>query len=415
MKLPSFLTTFSEQQKKTLIKVAKISVALCIVAVVGVWVTQKVLTMMHAPKSTDQGSFVDLKTLYSGKNQDLLPVDIEAHRFVARYYLRTNQSKDAIPHLLRVLSVEPSDRIARKELGEAYLESAIYEDALTLLEDLSADKIQDSLSGPILALYGLALFHDGETRHNNAQVQRSISTLDAALQAYPKCAEAACFRGEVEAAIDSTASLAPEAYFKRALESDPNYGEALYQWARFLMNRTKQPSKEDLVSAREKLLKILEIEPLNPKVHSRLGMLYYYLGQPDLARNAYRTAMTLNPGDYNTHYNLGELDYSVFGDRSEALKEFKETLKYDSAHVDACFRIGLISLENEMINEAVSYLQRARQLQPNNIRILLQLGVALEKKGMQSEALGVYNQVLDLDPVNEVARQKAKLLKTNPQ
>jgi len=74
-------------------------------------------------------------------------------------------------------------------------------------------------------------------------------------------------------------------------------------------------------------LRILDIEPLNAKTHARLGMVYYYLDEPEMAKKSYTTALALNPNDYNTHYNLGELFYSKYEDNGSALDEFKKTLE----------------------------------------------------------------------------------------
>ena len=270
-----------------------------------------------------------------------------------------------------------------------------------------------ALQGASYPLYGLALFHTG-------QHGRSIEVLDQAIEMYPDAADAVCYRGQVEGATKA-GSRSAEDYFRRALQLRPGYAEALYQWARFAMNRDGS-TKDDLDSARVRLTHVLEMEPLNSKAHSRLGMLYYYLGHLDLAEKSYRTALALNPADYNTRYNLGELYCTKVWNNKElpettqrelrrkAMEQFKLALDLDSSHAEAHFKIGLLSLENNMDNAAVLHLEKARVLAPANIRFLLQLGVAYEKKKQPDQALSVYNEILDIDPVNEVAQQKVRLL-----
>jgi Tfp pilus assembly protein PilF len=134
------------------------------------------------------------------------------------------------------------------------------------------------------------------------------------------------------------------------------------------------------------------------------------LHQPYLAEKSYKTALAINPNDYNTHYNLGELYYTLFGDPKKALEEFKNTVQLKSNHVDANFKIGLISLENNLEKEAVTYFNKALQDAPNNTRIMMQLAVAYEKLGMQEDAVRVYQTILSYDALNDIALQKIKLL-----
>jgi tetratricopeptide (TPR) repeat protein len=120
--------------------------------------------------------------------------------------------------------------------------------------------------------------------------------------------------------------------------------------------------------------------------------------------------LALNAGDYNTHYNLGELYYTKYEDNISALEEFKKALKENPSHGEANFRTGVICLGNNMIKEAIGYLEKARVTSPKNTRILLQLGVAYEKLELKEEALRMYHLILENDPLNQVAAQKVKLL-----
>jgi|GEM_PF-788474 len=403
---------FSEKEKKIIKIVFFFSFAACIIAVGATWGVMKLRLHQTINITTLNETPTDMMGIFE-KKRDLISIDIDAHRFAARHFTRTNQPQKAIPHLLRLLSVIKYDRIERFELAKAYLDATQYDKALSLLTELNEEKNRDSLSESIAAVYGLALFH-------NNQIEHSIQTLDNVLRQYPQSAEAYCYRGQVEAAVNSSSPSAIE-YFKKSLELKPDYTEAMYQWARFLMNKPAH-ANQDLDTARLQLSRILEVEPLNPKVHARLGMVYYYFGQWPLAEKAYRTALALNPGDFNTRYNLGELYYTMYWNsvditedqrkalRKKAAAEFDTTLKINTTHADACFKLGLISLEANMVNGAVEYLNKAHALEPKNIRFLLQLAVAYEKQDNKNEAVRVYNSILDIDPINEIAKQKLKLL-----
>jgi len=386
----------SEKEQKILFNVFKYSLVAALLVSLCIWGIRYINVQKKAPAQTVETP--DPTILYENKSKDLLPIDVEAHLFTANYYIKNDQAQKAIDHILRIIPLQRTNRELKLKLATAYLTSADYQKAYACFNQLieaGADSV-DNISKTVSARMGLTLFYLGN-------VKASIDTLDNCIKIAPNSAEALCFRGEVEAATSSFPRKTEE-YFNRAIKLDSNYVEAWYQLARLCMD------EKDYARARICLLHVLEIEPLHVKTHSRLGMVYYYLDQPDMAKKSYLTALALNPGDYNTHYNLGELYYSKFNDEKRALDEFKKALEGDPSHIEANFKIGLICLSNNMAKEAITFFEKARAQDPKNIRILLQLGVSYEKISMKEEATGIYKNILEIDPLNKVALQKEKLL-----
>ena len=392
----------AEKDKKLIKKVFLISLSICIVIIAAAWIIQRVsIKKLNLTDATDGSADADVSVLYSKKSNDLLPIDIEAHKYAAEQNKNNMDFNKTINHLLRVLSVERNNRKIKLNLATAYLKAGIYGKADDTFRELIDEDISDSLADPIMSRYGLTLFFSGK-------IDESIAQLDKTLTRFPSSKEAHCYRGQVEAA-QNLASVMTEGYLKKSIELDPNYAEAWYQLARYYMGKP-QAGEDNYNNARKCLQKQLEIEPLNPKAHSRLGMAYYYLQKPYLAEKSYKMALTLNEHDYNTHYNLGELYYTLFNDPKKALKKFKKVISIKNDHAEANYKIGLIALENDQYKEAIRFFQEANKQAPHNIRILLQLGVAYEKIEMKREAISVYQSILDLDKLNDVALQKLKLL-----
>lgn len=398
MKLPIPLPQFTADEKKTLKRVLTYSITLAIAAVVIAWVVQMI--MLKAARSQGPGMEFGSRQVLLEKNADaLIDIDREAHEMAADHYMKIDQPKMAIDHLVRIL---PSAKSSQKEtvllnLATAYLASGDYARALAAfnqLADYPLDK--DSLAAPILARRGLTLFFCGK-------VAECLDYLKACVSKYPGNAEAYCYLGQVEAAVKIPSSEA-ESCFQKAIMLNPSYVEARYQQARYLMNL------KEYARSRDSLLQILRFEPYNEKVHSRLGMAYYYINEPQLARKSYETALLLNPLDFNAHYNLGEVYYTYFNDKKSALAEFKKTIDLKSDHAEANFKIGVICLANGMNKEAAHYLEAATEKEPTNTRYLLQLGVAFEQLGMRTEALQTYHSIAELTPLDQIAQQKIKLL-----
>jgi protein O-GlcNAc transferase len=372
-------------------KVAVYSTAGCIALVLAAWSMQKYLIRRQGTGLekivTDGGMDLSVK--------ELLPIDMEAHQYVAQRMLASGQPSEAIPHLLRILSSQKKNRRIRTLLGDAYLESGFYDKALREYSLLLEESVEDSLTSRITARKGIALFY-------LQQLDESTTILKACLAKYGTMAEAACFMGQIEASFSNESKQALM-YLNQALAWDSTYVEGWYQLGRYYMNL------KNYAQARLALLRALEIDPLHVKSHSRLGMLYFYNKNYDLSENSYQTALALNPQDYNTRYNLGEL-YYTYSDFQSALAQYKLALQRFPEHAEANFKAGLICMKNDMIKEGVRYLKQAHESDPKSVRNLLQLAVAYERLGDREQALQVYRTVQELDALNSVALQKIKFL-----
>jgi len=386
-----------EKEQKIIAKVFKLSLTCAVLIAASAWGIQYLMIQKKISKRTQEAN--DPTVFYEKKSKDLLAIDIEAHQFTAQYYLKNDQPQAAIEHILRIIPVQRANRGLKLDLATAYLTAGQYDKAYVCFTKLSESEPDsaDQMTDLIRARTGLTLFYLGKIRE-------SIEALDKCMTSGKNCAEALCYRGEVEAAVSVAPSAKAEEFFKKSILADSAYVEAWYQLAREYMNNG------DYSRARICLLRVLDIEPLHVKTHSRLGMVYYYLDQPELAKKSYLTALTLNPGDYNTHYNLGELFYSKLNDEKRALDEFKKAIEGNPLHAEANFKIGLICLSNNMAKEAVTFFEKSRAIDPKNLRVLLQLGVAYEKLSMKDDAVRVYASILEMDPLNRIALQKTKLL-----
>jgi tetratricopeptide (TPR) repeat protein len=326
----------------------------------------------------------------------LTPLDIEAHEFIGNHYLSINKPEKAIEHFIRILNYKGNDPGFDLALANAYIQAERYADAEEILEASIENTAPDSLSDEIAARYGLALFY-------RDRIDESKRFLESYILRHRRSPEVACMLGQIESSLHAHSPQAAS-YFQQAVSIDPRYADGWYQLARYYMHTGNYAKSRDI------LLKVLEIRPLHAKAHARLGMAYYYLNQPESAKKAYLTALAINPNDYNTHYNLGELYYSFFDQPAKALSEFKEALGGNPAHSEAHFKAGIILLSNGMVKEAVSHLKKAHAQQPSNTRLALQLGVAYEKLNMFQKALSTYRSILDYEPLHQIARQKVTLL-----
>lgn len=391
MKLLSKLG-LSESELKTVKKVSLYSSGACVLIILLFWITSFLSLGSSDSDHNSLGSKLPLS------KAELTTLDVEAHEFASKRYLQSGRPEKAIPHLQRILIVKKNDPETLRQLAQAHLECGHFKQALSTIDFLFSQN-DDSLGAFLYARKGAALYY-------MEQYAESERVLKEGLQHFPANPEILCFLGQVEVARGVPSERA-ESLFLKALESDSAYTEARYQLARYY------ESCGEYLKARRLLLQVLQTEPLHVRSHSRLGMIYYYLGNADLALKSYQTALALNPEDYNTRFNLGELFHTSYRDNRNALRQFTLALESNPAHSEANFKSGLICLENNMIKEAIRYFEASLDSDRRNTRKMLQLAAAYERLGNRGKALSIYSQITEIDPLNTIAVQKIRLLTVN--
>jgi len=203
--------------------------------------------------------------------------------------------------------------------------------------------------------------------------------------------------------------------FQNLVKQFPRFAEARYQYGRFLMNQGNYAS-----SLRE-LQDAIHLNALDPRIHARLGMALFHLGRDREAEINYKTALAMNPRDYNTWFNLGELQLSlanesdrpsVFSQRTrEALEAYLTALANHPDHPEAHYRVGIILSTNHQYREAILHLQQALQDDPQSVRVLVQLAAAWEALGNKAEAWDLVQQAYQIDPFNQLVIDQFRRLK----
>lgn len=379
---------FSPKEIKLIRTVIVFSCIGCLMIVGGTWLFFRIQLNRHITQQK--------KARKLNASTEIQPVDIDAHRTAAFKYMQAGIPEKALPHLERIHALYSKDPEILSDLAFASLEAGRYGQALEFYDRLLELSGPESISASQCARRGIALFYLN-------RVDESSAALHGCMDRFPANAETYCFLGQIEAYRNLPSEKAVD-YFNRSIALDSTYTEAWYQLARYYMIQKVYPK------ARELLLKAVTINPFHSKSHSRLGMVYYYLDYPELAKKSYQTSLVLNPHDFNTCYNFGELLYGVLGDTVEALKYYKRAYTLNPKLYEASFKIGLICMGNRMFKEAVKYFEEALLVAPDEVRILLQCAVAWERLGRVDKAMECYRRVLTYDELNGVARQKLKLL-----
>ncbi|OGS34415.1 MAG: hypothetical protein A2293_16130 [Elusimicrobia bacterium RIFOXYB2_FULL_49_7] len=336
----------------------------------------------------------------------------EAHRQMAEYLMEKKQYSAAIPHFEQV--VNPEDQVFLQshwdfalQLADAYLQDRRSEKALTFLRKVALFFPEDP---GVLRRMGTACFYAGDG-------EMAADYLRRAFDKDSTDAESLVLLAKLYYQSDHTRTDVP-LLFEKAIRLDSNSVSAHYAYGTYLSDRG------DYAGAVNQFEAVLKVEPFHSPSVARLGMVHYYLNDIPKAKELYALALSINPTDYNTEYNLGELFLNSLQDPLNALEHFRKTVELNPNHFFATKKLGILSLNNRNYKEACVYLERAYVLRKEGkpfishnmafdnelVDVLIMHATALEALGRKAEAIEKLRSALKENPLDRIARHKLSLL-----
>ncbi len=130
--------------------------------------------------------------------------------------------------------------------------------------------------------------------------------------------------------------------FEKAIEVNPNYANAYYNWGLALYEL------DDNVGAIEKYKKAIEINPDDTFTYNNWGLALSEIGDHKSAIEYYKKAIKLEPNRFDIYDNLGWSLYEL-GNYSDAILNFKKATEINSDYANAYLNWGnaLEALGNE--------------------------------------------------------------------
>jgi tetratricopeptide (TPR) repeat protein len=161
--------------------------------------------------------------------------------------------------------------------------------------------------------------------------------------------------------FDSAAWYAEQAAtFFNTTESYVNAGNAYYEAYTFAMEPEKQ--KQLGIKAQEWFSKVLEADPRNLEVKSKMAMTYMSTKSP-----------------------------------MQGISMLREILTEDPKNETALFNLGMLSIQSGQYDKAIEYMDRLVAVNPNHVQGQLLLGVAYMNKGNKEKARQQFEKVKQLD------------------
>lgn len=165
-----------------------------------------------------------------------------------------------------------------------------------------------------------------------------------------------------------------ESLIKKAQEEFPENSEFKKQEVSLLLKQNKTAeAKQELESA-------IASEPDNPDLYFNLGFLNEELGDQDAAIDAYKKALEADPTHESAAFNLAVIHYNRAADL------IKEANQLGISAEDRKKEQELLTKADERFTEALPYLDKARELHPDN-RTMVEISmVAYDRAGEREKA-----------------------------
>ena len=156
-----------------------------------------------------------------------------------------------------------------------------------------------------------------------------------------------------------------------------------------------------------------------PEVQNNLGLCYIALGKPELALPHFKRALDLKPDFHAVHYQWG-CAHAALHNPDGALREWELAAKHEPANADCHVNRGVLFYQKGRIEEAVAEFRHVIILRETRPEDFSNLGLAYAKSGMilraaarntqdprtkqavdrHKQAIDMFDRALALDPKN---------------
>lgn len=182
-----------------------------------------------------------------------------------------------------------------------------------------------------------------------------------------------------------------DALYEAALAVRPDFADALYNRARFLI------TTERFAAAVPVLRRLLEIDPQRPEVAHFLGMALKGAGRGREAVPWFRRMLLLDPGHVDARLSHGA-EREIAGRVEEALRAYRVAAALQPGLDSPHFMLGHALLKLGRPADAVGPLGRSDRLAPGDHRNALSLGMVLEALADWDGAEAAYARATRLCP-----------------
>lgn len=194
--------------------------------------------------------------------------------------------------------------------------------------------------------------------------------------------------------------------FRKYEAIKPEIREYLYWYKKgFSHNALK-----DYTNAKTALQQSLVYKSDYINTYLELGFAATKLKQDDEAIGYFKKANEIDPKSHIPYNGIAEVYRDNKKDMTEAMNWYQKTLSINAMERKANFGMGYCLNSAGKYNEAITYLKKAIEKEPDYVAAHVELGYSLYKTGMNTDAINYLNRAIALNPKNENSRYYLTLI-----
>lgn len=292
----------------------------------------------------------------------------------------------AIAHYRQALKADPDASQVAEELTEAYIQAGRLNDAVTEAEERLRQNPEAVEPRRILGRIYSRLIGDQRTNKiNQEMLRKAIGQYEKIAAKDAKDIETWLMLGRLHK-IDQN-SVESEKAYKKALETDPNSDEALMGLAMVYSD------VGDSRRAIEMLRRAADRNP-NPRTLAALADAHEQMRDYAGAAAVLRKSLELAPNDLNLKKALAQ-NLAFSNQLDEALKLYLEIAEADPRDLQTRLRLSQIYRQQRNFEKARAALDRAKELDPDNVEVRYNEVNLLEAEGKGAEAIQLMKDLVD--------------------
>jgi len=333
-----------------------------------------------------------------------------AYLEAGRLYFRANRPQDAADKFRAYTGFKPDDPEGYIELGRALAKSPVpgdREEAIVVLEKANELLEKANEGAP------------SEGKPKNCEVVGALGKLyfdkrdnENALKyydLYAQCADTLMTAeehlrlGTLYVAVKDSAKAAPQ--LSRALEMDSTLARDANFQLGFLYF-----ARQDHARAIPYFESALKADSTFMPALLNLGLAKLAVKESAAGVDILRRALAVNPKETRARVWIAQT-LTALDSLPEAFEMYQSAIAQDSTNAEACRGAGVVLLLQKNWPEAVGYLERGVQLEPENLQGHVWLAQAYSNSGDISKAKIEFNKALDIDPNNKDASRGLELIR----
>ncbi|MBV9760009.1 MAG: tetratricopeptide repeat protein [Acidobacteriaceae bacterium] len=302
------------------------------------------------------------------------------------YGNRSDYVNKAIDNYRLAMKDDPTATFLIEDIADLYRAVGRIREAVEEAQNALNENPDDLNARRLLARIYTQEIGDAQANHiDEAMVRRAIEQYKIVCEKDPKDTESLVWLGRLQRIAEN--SVDAEAAFKKVLAMDPDNEDAITGLASVYSDRG------DSRAASELLEKLTKKNP-SARAYAILAGDYEAMHEYSLAADAYKKAIEMDPARAELKAALAQ-DDAMAGRYDEALKTYQEIA--DSNPQDAQPFLGMAQIYREQKNFALAHqaIDKAKELDPDNLDIRYSEVGLLEAEGKTSEAIARLKDLLD--------------------